>query len=484
MAPQPTTAPFPARQRQHQLLREALRHTYPVIAWGGPSTGKRSTVLSAIPPAVDCRVIDCVRAHGDAALFQAIAGAAWPGPERGGRAADATQVLIDALNARAASDGAGVLVLVLVRAERLREAQFRPDALETLLSLCQLVKRPNMLRVVLVSRVPWAALRDTFDLNVREPRCVWFPNYTGEEIVPVVLAMTVGKDGVFQPLPGDAAAAATIAELTGSGKVRTLYPEFVRSTVVTVLSTVTTDVKELARACVALYPIYLQPLVGRREGEIHPAALWPRFESHLGEARRLLYQRELKLEDGGCIGEKAAVQVDNDTDLVRDTERATKNAYPEREALAAMDLSLVSKRLLLAAFLAANNPVKLDTHYFSVHTDRRKRRRKGVSKRAGGADAGSKALPLNRIISIFDAIQNVGSDMHIGADDARANPSAMSSDALIHLSTLVSLSMLTRDASGDVITEPKFRCSLSLAMAQAIAADIKVDLWEHLHEAA
>jgi Origin recognition complex (ORC) subunit 5 C-terminus len=476
-----SAAPFPARTQHHKLLRLALNlpapstaAADPIFAWGGPSTGKLSTVLGAIPPAAETRVVDCVRAHGDAALFRAVGGRG--APPAAGRGADAAGALVEALDRRAGRP----LVLVLVRAERLREAQFRPDALQTLLSLGRLVARPGLLRVVFVSRVPWAALRDTFDLNVVEPRCVWFPAYSEEELVPAVLAMTGGNGGGFIPLPGDVEAAATVAALDEGDKVRGMYPGFVKATV-QVLSTTSKDLKELARACTALYPVYLRPLVDE-DAEMQTAALWPRFDSHLAEAGRMLYQRELKIAGNGGHGEGGRVGAQDDLVPEGNIAKTERAALSADEAVAAMDLSIVNKKLLLAAFLGARNPPGKDLHYFSLQVDRQRRktrRSNGVKKARGGAMS-SVVLPLNRIISIFDAIQDVGNDVNMSEDDKNAKPSAISCNAFTNISTLVSLSLLSRDA-GDAVSEPKFRCSLSLETAEALARNVNIELHEYMH---
>jgi hypothetical protein len=147
-----------------------------------------------------------------------------------------------------------------------------------------------------------------------------------------------------------------------------------------------------------------------------------------------------------------------------------------------MDLGDVAKRLLVAAYLAAANPPATDLHYFSAVDVRRRgrarRAARGKRRRTGAVAAA--ALPLNRIIAIFDAIQDVGNDVHRGGDGA-AEPTAMSSGAFVHLASLVSLSLLARDAGGDALAEPKFRCNLPLDVAHAVAASVGVDLSAYLH---
>jgi origin recognition complex subunit 5 len=166
-----------------------------------------------------------------------------------------------------------------------------------------------------------------------------------------------------------------------------------------------------------------------------------------------------------------------------------------------MGLSRSAKFLLIAAFLAASNPPKLDLHYFSSQVIRRrkrarkdaKRQKNAVSKHSRRAALSAVSLPLNRIIAIFDAIQGVGSDLHLADGPAPApggwinavagtsRETLMSTAAFVNLSSLVSLQLLDRDGGGDLISDPKFRCNISPETAAEISDSVNLQLGEYMY---
>lgn len=290
--------------------------------------------------------------------------------------------------------------------------------------------------------------------------------------------MTVPSLPTEGETPEDGVIATLAARDGGPALVRRLHAEFATRTVQILFST-STDIAELARVCDEMYPPYLAPLVA--DPSTPPAHLWPRVDAALRGAARRLHSRELIL-GGGRSSERAE---EEEEALVHDN--SDRGAGSAEKDLRGMGLCTVARALLLSVFLAANNPAKMDIHYFSA-TVVNKRGKRSVRKTAPSSSTSAAArrhrrapaVPLNRVMSIFDAIQNAGNDVYQGAD-ARARASELSSAAFVQLGNLVSVALLHREAGGD-ITEPKFRTSVSLEMAQALAASIAVELSAYLHE--
>lgn len=500
---------WPSRSSQLSQLQSALRHSHaPIFAWGGPSTGKLSTIdaaLSAHPAPTRTHKVDCVLEYGDTALFRALVPPGAPRPADASAAA-----LVSALDACGEEADAPVLALVLLRAERLCAPHFRPDALRVVLALPQLVRRPERLRVVFCSRVAWPALRDRFDLNVWEPRCVYFAPYSEEEVVEGMMATAKKAGGVAGDrlrLGNDSYAGNNL--FVSSELANKLFPAYVVATV-RVLFPVTKDLKELGRTCFALYPQYVDPLV--KDPKVQKNSLWSRFSPVIGEARGMLYHRELVLpkanvSGGGGVGQSGAGGSgdgdgtgdgnDNaDGDLVpevtqdrdrrcqslassNDARRRTGGETEMMESL--LRLGRIPRLLLLATYLGMVNPPKYDLHYFSLQTVRKRRPRQhlrgGVSKSREKAKA--RAVPLNRIIALFDAIQGRGIDAGAG-NDAK---SALSTTALVSLASLQSLALVTRERATavDISGDAKFRCDISDETANELAKSLNIPLREFVH---
>jgi origin recognition complex subunit 5 len=406
--------------------------------------------------------------------------------------------LVRALDAEAAAPApaAGVprIVLVLYHADRLRAQHVSADLLRVLLRLPLLLLRsaPDSVRVVFVSRVPWAAFRDARVEDAREPLCVHFPAYAEDQVMAVVRDMTIA---VLPSLVLDT------DRLANPDDLHRLYPGFV-TYIVQVLYAYTTDVNEIASVCERLYPAYLAPLI--RDPTVPIASLCSRIEGELALAIRTLYSREhafSAMAQDKALTSRSPEMTDGEQDLVpaNDVPPAQRQLTSAPPMVDTMGLSRSSKFLLIAAFLAASNPPKLDLHYFSSQLVRRrkrvrkdsKRHKNAISKHYRRASLSAVGLPLNRIIAIFDAIQGVGSDL---ADAPAIVPdkltnrefetsikTLMSTAAFVNLSNLVSLQLLDRDGGGDLISDPKFRCNITPETAAAISDSINFQLGEYLH---
>jgi hypothetical protein len=250
----------------------------------------------------------------------------------------------------------------------------------------------------------------------------------------------------------------------------------------------TTDLLELAGICERLFPTYVAPLL--RDRTVPVASLWNRIANDLAAAVRTLYTRELRTTSQSEIVSSAAREAHEiDAELAPSRNGATSRNLDARlrPTVETMDLSRSSKFLLVAAFLAASNPPKLDLHYFSTQQVRRRKKvRRDAAKVNASIAKGSRkwslssaSLPLNRIIAIFDSIQGVGAEMSTASGSTET--SRMSTAAFVNLSSLVTLQLLGRDATGDLISDPKFRCNIDIETASEVADSLGLALREYLH---
>lgn len=468
-------ATWHSRQKQRQHLLRALCGSgiAPIFIWGASTTGKRSVLssaLNAVAPTATVNYVDCVRAHGDRALYSSI-----------DKDIATLDLLVPCIHARL--NGNNHYILVFLRAERLASAPFTEDAPRILFRLPYMLCSPRYFRVIFVSRWPWSRFRDSIVPDVREPLCIHFPTYTENEAVTAVVKMTSSSLPPNLPAPG----------LKDQNEALHLYPGFVAS-VVNVLHRYTTNLRELSRVCSRLYPAYLTPLV--HDSSIQRAALWNRISADVTNAVRMLYTREFvtaaehldaELATSCCGGHAR-----QDDRVLSSSHSATERARQtgstlENMATISTELCKVSRLLLISAFLASYNPPSTDLHFFTSQVARRRPQPRGNS-RTGNRKLTPKsgflaqnASPLNRILAIYDAMQGLVREPQSDAI-TEFGESGNSSNALLNLSTLVDLNLLGRDGTGDLLREPKYRCNVTLETALLVAKSVDISLYEYLND--
>lgn len=454
-----------ARRPQQSALRGLLASSRgrAVFACGASSTGKRTVVLRSLSPSVHRIVVDCVVAHSERLLFSAIAGR-----PVGADIGEFVRAVAEPPHAPTA--------VILLRAERLCTAKaFSPAGISALLQLPQLAARPG-LSVVLISRLPWPRFRDAAGLECAPPACVHFPPYSAAELVEILRSMYAGKANV---------------EGVNSDVADELYPGFVRL-VVDLLSTVTTDVRELHNISTQMFPAYLAPLAGKSAEETKsahlPLALFNTVTAELKGVLQSMYRREFVVRDGAIISKSAAETAQRATagkkrvaPLVGgsvDWDSPALTAEGEIDA----DLSRVARYLLLAAFLAGRNPQKHDIRYFTAERTRRpnKRGRKAAVKAASTGQAFS----LERLLAIFEALREDFVDEDDHPDRLKTDElalSTLSTGGQVQIANLLRLGFLTSDSSGDPLADPKYRSHVSMPQAETLARGLRVELHQYLH---
>lgn len=137
-----------------------------------------------------------------------------------------------------------------------------------------------------------------------------------------------------------------------------------------------------------------------------------------------------------------------------------------------MELPFYSKYLLIAAFLASNNPAKSDRQLFCKTTQKKMSRRTKIAAKTNPKTnsqlKGPHPFLLDRLMAIFYSIV-----------DEKVPASAI---ILSQLSSLVTLRFISQVSSGDQIDSPRYKCLVSLDFIKAIARQLEFELGHYLYE--
>ncbi|CDF40107.1 origin recognition complex subunit 5, ORC5 [Chondrus crispus] len=417
----------PPRQAHLAQLRLHLRTSSPpLFLSGASSTGKYATLLAALPTA-SFLCADCVQSHSDRLLFGALT----------------QSTPCDLPDFLARLNAASTSVLVLRRAERLTTLAFSPHVAAVLLALPALAARPD-LHIVFLSRAPWPVFRRALPpadaAACARPLALFFAPYGLAEVVDAIVAA---------PPPTD----------------RALHRGFV-ATVVDALYPSTNDLPELAAVCAALFPKYVAAWHAASTRARAPAEAFNAVNPLLAAALRDLYR-----ESHG---------VSRETVLERGKRRREMEGGEQRKAT--YGLSRASVTMVVAAYLAACNPPATDVRYFTAERTRRARKGRGGASVAKRRRRGGRAFPLERLLAIYEAIRDVDELLEAGDKGTAGNVSAAVSTAtLVQVNTLVKLHYLSREGSGDPISEPRFRCNVAHAQALDFSRLVGIELDQFVH---
>lgn len=225
-----------------------------------------------------------------------------------------------------------------------------------------------------------------------------------------------------------------------------------------VFSNITRNLRELQYAAQLNFPRFCAPVKegSATEKDIHK--LWRSVEPYMKKSLHSVYLREIS----SCQYEKMHPEEQTTGEL---SWRSTVVASRKRT----VELPFYSKFLLLAAYMASYNPPSTDRRYFVKNQGKGKKRRNCSQKeKPNNHLLGPKQFPLNRMLAIFYAIV-----------DERVAPSAMIFSQIKSLVTLRLLAQLTKD---DQLSEPKYKCLVSLDFIRTIARTVNFDVIGHLHD--
>jgi hypothetical protein len=154
-------------------------------------------------------------------------------------------------------------------------------------------------------------------------------------------------------------------------------------------------------------------------------------------------------------------------------------------------LPKAERLVLVAAYLASYNPTNTDLRFFGRRSGgavRRERRRAAQVGQPSGTDdprgdgaaarraarsiprrlLGPRLFPLERMLAIASAL--AGEQRHVTAE------------LLSCVSTLVSMRLLARAVSTDLLEAPQFRCLLTFDQATLLGRTLRIDIGQYLHQ--
>ena len=186
-------------------------------------------------------------------------------------------------------------------------------------------------------------------------------------------------------------------------------------------------------------------------------------------SRLLVNQRRLFQEEGALLDS-----------LLSNTEDGVAVAVKVKDRM--QELPYYAKWILIAAYLASFNPVKMDALYFMKSTEKKRKKKGGGTARSGGGRASQhrkvprhllapSAFTLDRLLGILHAIL---------PHDLRSTI-----DVYTQIATLTGLRLLARSSglgSSDPL-EGKWRVgTVSREYVQALARSLKFDVVDYIAE--
>jgi len=281
--------------------------------------------------------------------------------------------------------------------------------------------------IIFISCVIWDKFRQ--GTGVIDPVCIFFPDYSKETIQKIICNDFPHS---FDTLP----------------KIndKEFFAKFVKLELDTFYNNCH-DLIELSYHATVLYPKYCEPIELDPSIKNNPKQLYIRCQETFKTVMDRLFQKDL------TASELLSLQF------------SSVNEHFQLKKKIDLELPMLTKYLLIAAFLASYNPQKYDIRYFSSQS-------LGIRHRPANAKysqllLGPKVFDLNRMLAIFSKIQPL--------------KSAQNSAEILHqISSLVSLKMLQK-VSGDVLDVVKFKCNVTFDFIQNLSANANFPLFQYLH---
>ncbi len=444
------------RDAQLRLLRRLLPHKdcylRSVHVHGPPSTGKTSALRSVLEGAAAAH-IDCKAQLRESSVCAAIAeglGLPRPSPSRHARS---LEELSRAMWDWEQGEGDTAFV-VMDHADRAN--RFGASLVPGLMRLAEASR--CQVCVVFVTNGPGEALRSAWGCCL--PVQIRFPAYTAKELVHVVRANVCRPRGVSE------------------AALRKLLRFIIEG-----VQPVKHDLRECVRAVRMLLP--------RATDLIFPPA-----RLNLPLAKRLVRDLNAGMSAAGFTASDVADKVASkrlsgaragrkrrartDEVEVSSSQSVDASAVNASEGRIFGDiipqLPTIAKYVLLASFLAAYNPARLDSQTFGAEAGpRRKRRRaRGSSGKLSQLMLGPRAFSLSRMMAIFD---NIYDEL-----DSRGH-------AVVHTltSSLVHLRLLSqvdsKSAKSDVFQRGmRLRCNVGFDDIQALSKSLQFQVENYLYD--
>jgi origin recognition complex subunit 5 len=405
----------------------------------------------------------------------------------------------------------GGIVLVFDKAERLREISNSTLLLPALLQLDELLRlpfsssspSPPANTIIFISELSWDKFLNEDTSGMRSPTPLFFPHYARDQTLSILLQECPSN------LPLSTSSSPTPSSSTEETKE--FYSSFC-SLVYDTLRIVTTDLRELRHATAYLYPHYIKPILEGKATPQETIKLVKNINPFLKKMISKLYMHEVSPTVEPPFASSSPTSASSSSASASASASASSSTSASE-----LPLPLRSKYLLLAAFLASNNPQSLDTRYFSSNVYTGRRTKGGKMKGGRGVSAAAsdisrlaiarkpKDFSLERLLAIFRSITEdepeVGMGMgsgagtvsesgpgsqgtgwrERGAGGGRRRTKQNTSSLFVQLSSLAKLNLITRVSTEDNLTAPKYRCNISLEFATQVAQTIRFQIINYLH---
>lgn len=140
----------------------------------------------------------------------------------------------------------------------------------------------------------------------------------------------------------------------------------------------------------------------------------------------------------------------------------------------AVELPSRLKWILVASYIASNNPPNHDTRYFGEVSEKKSRRAASRTAPVKRRFAMPTAFTFDRMIAIYFAIYE---------DQEHQRTPIQDSELYTQVQTLISLNLLTLAGAREIIESVKLRCNISYDFAKTLAQNLDFDLSKFLQNA-
>jgi origin recognition complex subunit 5 len=376
---------FPGREEQIDIFLRLFRNPTdplpPLFVFGPSGTGKTS-VLRHLMTVLNARyaMVNCLECNNQRLIYHCILTQIQS--QRSHSCGDFSRFL-EVLRAELKCPSTDERTfLIFDNVQRLRRefnliftAFLRLDQLITL-NVC----------TIFISNVAYAELRN--ETGGREPLSIYFPAYSDKTIITKIICLD-------EPPP--IAHNESGSFISDEVPHKTLFQEFV-ALVVEVFLPASSSINELRHLASRLYPKYVYPLLSGQVSLNEKTKLYTFIKPYLQQVLQSISLREVSFSD--------VINVSHNVEALNSSLTATVQSAKQMSSYFLSALPRCAKFLLIAAYLASNNPSTYDERLFGKsykQTTRRKPKKSSKNSDAQQTD-GPKAFSLDRLLHIYSCI--------------------------------------------------------------------------------
>ncbi|KAG9155867.1 hypothetical protein Leryth_004128 [Lithospermum erythrorhizon] len=452
----------------------------PLFVYGGPSTGKTSTILNVFRylnrPFVYSSLVSCYNPRilfenvlNQVLLHRKNKGNRYSSAKRCDKPSDFVNLLRDALpgiletlkgnSAKSCSKKSGVrpygkmVYIIIDNLELARAWDNSSNILPFLFKLNDLLKMPEV-GIILISR----ASPDIYysDTGYVEPVPVFFPDYTEDDLRLIFM-----KDKENPKL----------------------YSSFL-DVVLKPYSRITRRIDELSTAFLPLFTKYCEPL-GHSDvvlSEDMKRKLFSHLQPHIAPALNKTFTMPSQLQEASANKESGQ-------------RKGSAKKFGVNETSYEMDfhMSTSAKYLLISAFLASRNPATLDASLFDSTggLNNQKRKRKSSEKAKENKEMaeqevlmkGPGSFPLERLLAIFQCITSVTDYLPDDEEEKDGGHigNGLMTDVLLQLSSLCNANFISKGTSCPLEGSTRYRSTIPEELALKVARSLKFPLSRYIY---